>query len=87
MHARKEQLKLEIGEDKDLPKGWNDWDELSKDYSFKYAGFARDLKDGILKAETAQAISAFSQTDADTKAKMFENLKVFDVNVFPLEYY
>lgn len=75
MHARKEQLKLEIGEDKDLPKGWNDWDELSKDYSFKYAGFARDLKDGILKAETAQAISAFSQTDADTKAKMFENLK------------
>ena len=75
MHARKEQLKLEIGEGKDLPKGWDDWDELSKDYSFKYAGFARDLKDGILKAETAQAISAFSQTDADTKAKMFENLK------------
>lgn len=75
MQARKDKLKLEIGEGKKLPKGWDDWDELSKDYSFKYAGFARDLKDGILKAETAQAISAFSKTDAETKTKMFENLK------------
>ena len=75
MDAKKQKLAVQYGEEKNFPKGWNDWDELSKEYEFKYAGFARDLKDGILKEETAQAIKAFSETPADTKAKMFENLK------------
>lgn len=75
MEGLKSELLAQYGSEDKFPTGWNDWDELSKDYSFKYSGFARDLKDGILKAETAKAIAAYTETSADTKATMFENLK------------
>ena len=72
--AKEAELKAN-SQDGTLPEGWNDWDNLSKNYAFKFTGFARDLKDAILIAETAEAIKACSQTDAQTKASMFENLK------------
>ncbi len=75
IEAQKNELSAKYDNEKKFPKDWNDWDKFSKEYSFKYAGFARDLKDGILKAETAQAISAFMKRPEDLKAKMFENLK------------
>ena len=75
MDGLKSELLAQYGSEDKFPEGWDDWDELSKDYSFKYSGFARDLKDGILKAETAKAIAAFTETSADTKATMFDNLK------------
>lgn len=75
--ARKKDLELSSPDGK-LPEKWNDWDELSKEYSFKYTGFARDLKDAILKAETAKAISACVSEDEQTKAMMFDNLKALN---------
>lgn len=75
MDARKEELIAQYGDESKLPENWNDWDELSKSYAFKFGGFARDLKDGVLKAETADAIAAYMATPSETKASMFENLK------------
>ena len=75
MDGLKAELLAQYGSEDKFPAGWNDWDELSKDYSFKYSGFARDLKDGVLKAETAKAIAAYTETSSDTKATMFDNLK------------
>lgn len=59
----------------ELPEGWDDWDNLSRNYAFKYTGFARDLKDAILTAETADAITAYVKSDDKTKELMFNNLK------------
>lgn len=74
IEAKKKELKIEYNYGS-LPKDWNDWDELSKNYSFKYTGFARDLKDAILKAETADAINAYVSASDETKKLMFNNLK------------
>lgn len=63
-----------------FPEGWNDWDELSKDHDFKFKGFARELKDGILVAETAEALSAFASTPQETKELMFDNMKKLDTS-------
>ena len=76
--ARKKELLFEYPKEEDFPTGWNDWDELSKNYAFKYTGFARDLKDAILSRETAAAISAYVNTPEETKIKMFNNLKLLD---------
>ncbi len=78
MDARKEELIAQYGDESKIPENWNDWDELSKSYAFKFGGFARDLKDGVLTAETADAIAAYISTPAETKASMFENLKKLD---------
>lgn len=76
--GKKAALLEEFGEESKFPQGWNDWDELSKDYDFKFNGFARELKDGILVAETAEALSAFAATPQETKELMFDNLKKLD---------
>ncbi len=81
INGRKEDLINQFGKDESkFPEGWNDWDELSKNYEFKFTGFARELKDGILAAETAQALSAFASTPQETKELMFENLKKLDTS-------
>lgn len=74
INAKKEEL-LANSPDGNLPEGWDDWDNLSKNYSFKYTSFARDLKDAILIAETSEAIKAYTQTNSETKSLMFDNLK------------
>lgn len=56
----------------------NDWDKLSRNYDFRYKGFARALKDGILAQEISLAISDYSKLDSATKEKMFTNLKNLD---------
>lgn len=76
MGEKRKDLEEAYGKDESkYPEGWNDWDQESKYYEFQFEGFARDLKDGILAAETAEAISAYVSTPADTKVSMFENLK------------
>lgn len=77
IEAREKELKLEYP-DGDYPENWNDWDELSKNYTFKYTGFARDLKDGILKAEMSEAIKAFVDRKPETKELMYNNLKTLN---------
>lgn len=72
--AKKKELLLE-STDGTLPDKWDNWDELSKEYSFKYAGFARDLKDAVLAAETTEAIKQYVLANNDTKSLMFSNLK------------
>ncbi|MCD8024479.1 MAG: glycogen/starch synthase [Candidatus Gastranaerophilales bacterium] len=59
----------------ELPDNWDDWDELSKQYDFKYKGFARDLKDGILSAELTEAMKSSVSADNNTKKTIFTNLK------------
>lgn len=61
--------------DGELPPKFGDWDEMSKDYDFKFGGCARELKDGILSAEMAGAISSHANADNETKELIFENLK------------
>lgn len=78
MGAKKSELLEEYGSEDKLPENWNDWDELSKSYSFKFGGFARKLKDAILTSETADAISAYMATPKETKAEMFKNLKALN---------
>lgn len=78
--AKKQELSFDYPKEEDYPKGWNDWDELSKDYAFKYTGFARDLKDTILAHETAEAINAYVNTPTETKSKMFSNLKSLETS-------
>lgn len=72
--AKEKELK-ENSADGKLPENWNDWDNLSKNYEFKYRGFARDLKDAILAAETTAAIKACANESEETKRLMFENKK------------
>ncbi len=57
-----------------------DWDNLSKEYNFKYYGCARTLKDGILEAELADAINAAVTADKETKEKIFQNIKNTDTS-------
>lgn len=78
IEAKKQELSFSYPKEEDFPTGWNDWDELSKNYAFKYTGFARNLKDAILSRETAEAISAYVNTPEETKIKMFNNLKLLD---------
>ena len=59
---------------------WRDWDELSKDFNFKFGGFARDLKDGILIAELQDAMNAQVSADDETKKLIFENTKKLDTS-------
>lgn len=72
---KKAELLEKYGSEENLPENWNDWDELSKNYAFKFGGCARDLKDGVLISETADAISAYMKTSKETKSGMFKNLK------------
>lgn len=72
---RKEDLIAKYPHAEALPPLWDDWDELSKDYSFKFGGFARDLKDSILTAEMSDAIGAYAAADNSTKETIFNNLK------------
>lgn len=72
---RKEDIEKWLKEGEEMPFKWDDWDELSKDYSFKFEGFARDLKDGILAAELSDAIGACAKSDKATKQKIFTNLQ------------
>lgn len=58
-----------------LPENWDDWDNLSKNYEFKYTSFAREMKDAVLAAETAEAIKACANESEETKSLMFENKK------------
>ena len=74
INAKEQELRADSS-DGTLPDNWNDWDNLSKNYAFKYTGFARDLKDAILTAETASAIKAYVETNSDTKSLMYNNLK------------
>ncbi len=62
------------------PQNWRDWDELSKDYNFKFSGFARELKDGILTAELHDAMKAATTADNETKQLIFENTKKLDTS-------
>lgn len=63
-----------------LSSDWRDWDVLSKDYNFKFNGFARELKDGILEAELTQAMKAATSADDETKRLIFENTKNLDTS-------
>ncbi len=60
------------------PKNWDDWDELSKDYSFKFDGPSRKLKDSILSYELSDAVSACVSADESTKETIFNNLHKLD---------
>ena len=63
-----------------IPENWRDWDELSKDYNFKFSGFARELKDGILEAELKDAMMAAVSADSETKELIFNNTKNLDTS-------
>ena len=63
-----------------VPEDWRDWDKLSEDYNFKFGGFARELKDGILTAELKQAMSDAVLADDETKRLIFENTKKLDTS-------
>lgn len=77
---RKKSLTKSLNEDEELPENWDDWNELSNDYDFKFNGFARKLKDGILEAELSDAFAAFSTADDETKETIFENTKNSDTS-------
>ena len=75
MAARKKELTENLKEGESLSKDWCDWDNLSKDFNFKFGGFARELKDGILISEMADAMKACVTADNTTKEKITDNLK------------
>ncbi len=75
LQDKKEELENSPDFNGELPENWDDWDELSKDYNFKFDGFARTLKDGILVSEMSDAISASVKADKTVKEKIFNNLK------------
>ncbi len=62
------------------PINWDNWDELSKDYDFKFKGFARNLKDDILIYEMADAIKACATAPQHEKETIFNNLKKLDTS-------
>lgn len=85
----KDDNKLKDADGKDLRAikaktlNWNDWDVLSREYSFKYGienmfkeeNFARKFRDAVLSKELARAMTDYVGLNKDTKTKMFENLK------------
>ncbi len=64
-----------INTDGELPVDYDDWDELSKDYNFKFKGFAREFKDSILSQEISNAIFAQATASKEEKELIFNNLK------------
>ena len=75
MSKRKNELSQYLNDGESLPKDWCDWDNLSKDFNFKFGGYARELKDGILVSEMADAMKACVTASASTKEKIANNLK------------
>ena len=75
LEEKKEEIESSVDYEGKMPDNWYDWDELSKDYSFKFGGYSRDLKDGILISEMADSIASFASADAETKELLFNNLK------------